>query len=300
MKNFIAARNEIHEVGVHTACPCYQKNDVQIIRRYPLVTGEKGSIHATTHHIAFVLEGSLRVFIHHTGESATIGEDEFIFVPLGIRLDYEVLEPGLMMTFSLDKSVETTPECHTFRFKRNNSAADESATDGIIYPLRANDRIKYFIAGTLATELDGLKCSNYANLLVGQLMFLIQVYYPQDTYTRFYSALFNSDVAFTDFVYRNWKKHQTAGELAAALDISKSALADRFQKVFGETPGAWLGNRKRIAIYHDLCGSRKSIRDVADEYNFNVPNFTRYCRSNFGSTPAVIRAQLDEAMSGGN
>lgn len=290
MKNFTLPRNSIPEVGIHTVCPCYQKHETQTIRQKPIVAGEKGSIHATTHRIVFVMEGSIRISIQGTGDSVVIGSDEFIFLPIGIRFDYETIEDGLLMVFSIDKSIELVPECHTFRFQRDaGDNARSSTTSGGIHPLLANDRIKYFVKGVLATELDGLKCTTYARLLVGQLLFLIQVYYLQETYTRFYSALFNADVEFSDFVYNNWKKYQTAGELAAAFRLGSTQFADRFVKVFGETPGQWINNRKRAEIYHDLCSSTKSIKEVAAEYSYALPNFTRYCRTNFGSTPAAIR-----------
>ncbi len=294
MKAFVLPRNNIPEVGVHTVCPCYQKHETKTIRQRPIAAGEKGSIHATTHRIAFVVEGYVHISIHATGESVSIGRDEFIFLPIGVRFDYEVSNEGSLLVFSLDKSIEVVPECHTFRFQRDALAMGRQTGGGLIYPLRANDRIKYFVEGVLATEQDGLKCSTFARLLVSQLLFLIQVYYTQKTYTRFYAALFNSDVEFSNFVYNNWKKHQTAGELAAAFHLGTSQFSDRFVKVFGETPGLWLSNRKRTEIYHDLCSSTKSIKEVAAEYNYALPNFTRYCRTNFGATPGTIRERLQK------
>ena len=298
MKTFVLPRNNIPEVGVHTVCPCYQKHDTQTIWQKLIVAGERGSIHATTHRIAFVVDGSVRISLHDTGESVSIGREEFIFLPIGIRFDYQVFDDGLVLMFALDKSMEAVPECHTFRFQRDTGRETRSmASSGLIYPLRANDRIKYFVEGVLATERDGLKCTTFARLLVGQLLFLVQVYYTQETYTRFYAALFNSDVEFSNFVYNNWKKHQTAGELAAAFRLGTTQFADRFVKVFGETPGLWLSNRKRAEIYHDLCSSTKSIKEVAGEYNYALPNFTRYCRTNFGATPGTIRERLQKGAS---
>ncbi len=298
MKNYITRRNEIPEVGVHIECPCYQRHNKQTIRHKQLIAGEKDSIHNTTHCIVFLLDGTIRISIHNTGEVVTIGENEFIFLPIGTRFDYEAFENGLLLIFSLDKSMDVITECHMFRFKRDADATAKSRAAGTIYPLRANDRVKYFITGTLATEQDGLKCTSYAKLLVGQLLFLIQVYYPRETYIRFYSALFNSDVEFSDFVYNNWKTYQTAGELATAFRLGPSQFADRFVKVFGETPGSWLNNRKRTEIYYDLCNSRKSIKEVAADYNYAIPNFTRYCRTNFGATPGTIRERLQKGPGG--
>ncbi len=133
---------------------------------------------------------------------------------------------------------------------------------------------------------------SYARLLVSQLLFLIQVYYPQDEYTRFYSAIFNLDVQFSNFVYRNWKKYPSATELAMANSMTPQQFTERFRKVFGETPGSWIRKRKMSEIYHDICNSRKTLKSIAFEYNLSMPNFIRYCRMNFGQTPGSIRSQL--------
>jgi AraC-like DNA-binding protein len=266
---------------------------MQTIRQKTLVAGESGSIHAMTHRIAFVYGGgTIRISIHTSSESVTVREDEFIFLPLGIRFEYDVLESGSLLILSLDSNLEAIPECHTFRLQRDNHAKTGSTSAGYIYPLRANDRIKYFIEGILQTESDGLKCRSYARLTVNQFLFLIQVYYPQDIYTRFYSAIFNSDVEFSDFVYTNCKKYPTVVGLARAFNTTTRQFSERFLKVFGESPGSWLSNRKRVDIYQDICNSHKILKEIAAENNLSLPNFTRYCRTNFGQSPGAIRAQL--------
>lgn len=284
-------RVEIPSVGTHTNCPCYQKNEEQIIRRRSFKTGDKNAFHCSTHSIVYMLEGVLRISVFDAAESFTIDRDEFIFLPIGTRFEYDALETGSVMIFALDKTIENIPECHTFRFKRDNTPMTGEIETGVC-SLRANDRIRNFIATTLATEQDGLKCMSYARLLISQLMFLIQVYYTQEEYTRFYSAIVNLDVQFSNFVYRNWKKYPVAAELAMANSMTPQQFTGQFRKVFGETPGSWIRKRKMSEIYHDICDSRKTLKSIAFEHNLSMPNFIRYCRMNFGQTPGSIRSQL--------
>jgi AraC-like DNA-binding protein len=277
-------------VEVHRSCPCYQNDEEQTIRQYRFTSGEVQSITLKVHRILFVLAGSVRILIHNMEEKRTINRDEFIFLPVGTRLKYEALESGSLMTIGLDKTIGEIPECHTFRFQRDGYPNPKQEPG--VWPLQINDRIRYFLNGILATEEDGLKCASYARLLIGQLMFLIQVYYPQDEYTRFYSTLFNSDVVFSDFVYQNWNKYATVNELAEAFGISVRQFTVRFHKVFSESPGSWIKRSRAADIYHDICSSHKTLKAIAMEYNFSMSNFIRFCRMNFNQSPGMIRKQL--------
>lgn len=284
---------KIPEVRAHVACHCYQKNknQDQTIQQKSFSAGKKGTIHANMHNIVFVMEGSLRISTYYAHEGMRVGREDLFFLPLGAKFSYEALESGSLMIFSFDKAVQDIPECHTFRFQRNNKQHDAKPLPEI-YPLQANKRILAFMNCTIATERDGLKCSNYANLLVAQLMVLIQVYYTQGDYTRFYSAILSGDVEFSDFIYNNWKQMSTSRQLADGLHMTERQFIERFRRTFGDTPGSWLQQRKRCSIYQDLCSSIQTLKDVAFDYGFSMPNFVRYCRDNYGQSPGAIRKQL--------
>lgn len=292
----VIQRNDIPDVNVHASCRCYQKDSRQTIRRDTFTSGEKGSIRPTTHTILFLLEGSISVSMQDRQKSRTIGKGEFIFLPVGSRLEYEVSEEGSRLSLELDRTIESIPECHTFRFHRNNILPVEQEPDSI-YPLQANDRIRYFVGGVLATEQDGLKCSAYARLLVCQLIYLIQVYYPQDEYTRFYSTFLSPDIVFSDFIHENRKKYPTVNELSNAIDMPIQQFTMRFRKVFGEAPGSWMKKRKAEDIYYEISNSQRTLRSIAQEHHFSMQNFIRYCRMNFGLSPGAIREQLNAGHS---
>jgi AraC-like DNA-binding protein len=281
----------IPNVEVHTSCICYQKDDRQTIRQFVVERGLTESVVMTSHLIVFVLEGAARFSLHNTDTYITLTRGEFFFLTAGTGIDCEAAESGKILLVRLENVYGKIPECHTFRFQRNNDAPAPPETG--IYPLRANERIEYFLEGLVATERDGLKCSSYAQLMVGQLLFLIQVYYTQEEYTRFYSAMMTPEVAFSDFVYGNWRKYMTVGQFAEALCMTSQQFNARFQKTFGEAPGSWLKKHKADSVYHEICSSHISLKNIALEYGFNsMANFTRYCRMNFGSPPSGIRKRL--------
>jgi AraC-like DNA-binding protein len=282
----------IPDVEVHTSCVCYQKGDARTIRQFAVERGFTETVVMNSHLIVFILEGAARISRHEKDTAVTLTRGEFIFLTAGTGIDCEAEEACKILLVRVDNVFGKIPECHTFRFRRSNGAQESPQEKGI-HPLQANERIRHFLEGLAATEGDGLKCSSYAQLIVGQLLFLIQVYYTQEEYTHFYSAILGPEVALSDFVYENWRTHTTVAQLAEALCMTVQQFNARFQKTFGESPGSWLKKRKADSVYHDVCSSHKTLKGIAIEYGFGSrANFTRYCRTNFGSPPGVIRERL--------
>jgi AraC-like DNA-binding protein len=282
---------------MHTMCPCYQQNSEQTIRQVLFVSGETGSVGISAHSIIYILYGSISISVAGMAEGVVMNRDEMAFLPIGTRSSFEAFESGSFMVFGLDKAIKNVPECHTFRRSRNVGHDPEREPAGL-YKMEGNDRIREFVHMVLGTEQDGLKCISYAQLLVSQLIVLIQVYYPQDMYTRFYSTILSSDVEFSDFVHSNWRQYPVAAELSEAIKMTPQQFSARFRKVFGETPGMWIKRRRMRDIYHDICGSHKTLKEIAMDYDFSMPNFIRYCRPNFGRSPGAIREQLQMESDG--
>lgn len=291
---YVLPRNEIPSVDVHTNCPCYQRNKEQTVKVVGFDAGNERFVDLRTHYIVAVTKGAIRMSALNSERSVEINSQKIAFLPVGTRLRYEAVEKGMMIMFALDKSVGNVPECHTFRFQRSGTALAKKDVEGI-QTLNTNDRIRSFVELAMATEHDGLKCSSYARLLVGQLLYLIQVYYSQEEYTRFYASLMSSDVVFSDFVHNNWKQYPAVNDLSRAFNMTTQQFSTHFRKVFGETPGEWIKKRRAELIYHDICTSHLSLKEIAAAHNFDMSNFIRYCRSNYGHTPGAIREQLKTA-----
>jgi AraC-like DNA-binding protein/quercetin dioxygenase-like cupin family protein len=282
---------DIPKVAVHTSCICYQNGKKQTIKIQKINKGEICLLHLKTHKIVFVLEGCVHISTQIDGDTIMLGADELVFLPVGTKMEYEAVEPGVMLIIQLDNLAGNIPECNTFRFQRDTDAIDYESVRGL-HILKANERVRHLLRGVVATEQDGLKCGIYANLIVGQLLFLIQVYSTQEEYSRFYSIMLTPDVAFSDFIYKKWKELPTVNELADAMNMNVKGFTRHFRKVFSEAPGTWLKRRRSEAVYYDLCSSHKTLKSVAMDYGFSMPNFIRYCRMNYGSTPGAIRNRL--------
>lgn len=279
----------IKQADVHYNCICYQNGEKQTITLRTFERGAANRKMLTSHHILFVLSGAARYRVTAADEIIVKG-GEFVFLPIGTSLQWEALESSTVLRFRLSHWAGELPECHTFRFQRTDDEMNQHWQG--IYSLRMNSRIRHFVSGVVNTERDGLKCGNYARLMVAQLLTLIQVYYERAEYMKFYSTVASPDVVFTDQVLEKWHSCRSVGELANSFGLSAQQFIMHFRRVFGENPGAWLKRRRMEVIYSDVCSSVKTLREIADDNQLSMTNFIRYCRMNFGSTPGSIRESL--------
>lgn len=286
----------LQHADIHKECLCYQKGSKQTISIQKVKRGDTGSSLLTSHHIIFVIRGTAKYTIKGLPDvSNIIRLEEFVFMPVSTYMLWEALDDTVVLLFRVSHLVGNLPECRTFRFQRlsgNLDAGHIQIKNRGVYPLKMNKRIRYFIKDILATELDGLKCDNYAKHLCAILLIRIQVYYPQKEYMRFYSTVTSSDVVFFDVVHEKWMGCRSVGELANLFDMNTKRFALQFSRVFGENPGLWLKKRRMEYIYRDICSSHKSLGQIAKDHGFLLTNFVRYCRMNFNNTPDSIRKNL--------
>jgi len=279
---------------------CYQGDSAaSTIAQYTVTPEEDLSLRLKTHAMIFVMAGNVRLSTNNIAPDVVIRHDNFVFLPVGAQVTFSTATRSASLMFiNLDNVAGQIPECDTFRLRR--ATQPEALANTGIYPLKANARIKHFLEGVIRTNGDGLRCSSYVRLLVGQLLFMVQVYYTQEEYTRFYATVLSPDVQFSDFVLKHWREYPAVTDLAEALNITPQQLVSRFRGVFGTTPKAWFLARRAEDVYHDICSSHKSLKSIAQEYNFSMPNFIRFCRSSFGESPGAIRKRLDASLGCGN
>lgn len=284
----------LHNEELRALCPC--RNEVPIIRLEEFPDGGSGEVHLTAHHIIFVLRGSVRYTVSGYGKKGlVISAGEFIFLPVATVFTFRARKGTAGLLIRLEDVVGMVPECHLFRFQRlDGSSKVPKVEENGFYPLKSNEQVKHFVKGVSQIERDGLRCRSYARLITGHLLFLIQAYYSQEEYMRFYSNVATADVVFADFVRKNIGKYKTAIELAGALNLSTQQLTARFRRIFGNSPHSWMNKERARHIYHDVCSSHKTLKTIAVENGFTAtPNFTRYFRAAFGRTPSEVRKQLN-------
>lgn len=103
-------------------------------------------------------------------------------------------------------------------------------------------------------------------------------------------VLRETDANFRSKVFRNYTTGCKANHLASACGYSYNTFVAKFQHEFGSTPGVWLKKRDMFEVMKALCNEDLSLNEVADRLNMSsVQHLTRFCKTNMGYTPAVLR-----------
>jgi AraC-like DNA-binding protein len=86
--------------------------------------------------------------------------------------------------------------------------------------------------------------------------------------------------------------------LATSLHVSERRLRARFQAAFGTTLGAYLRNYRLHLVIELMRDTRRNLTEIASELGFaDSATFTRFFRSQTGSTPSDFRRRMIELMS---
>ncbi|MDR2912283.1 MAG: AraC family transcriptional regulator [Alistipes sp.] len=284
----------LQNVQTHTRCYCYD-NKAEVVKFQELSAHDEPLAVATVaQEIIFVIKGSVHVHLRDGNMSRDLLKDEFIFMPIGCNVTYTALEDSTLIFFRVSGDV---PQCHVFNMERIVQHVDKKY-DGI-YALSIGKRVRSFLDDFIETYTDGLRCSQFLHLQVSRLLYLIHAYHPLEECTKFFSLIISPDINFSEFVRLNHRKYPSVAEFAAAMNMSNQQFSNQFRRVFGMTPINWMRGEQAKRIYHDICRSDLSFKEISLKYNFSAQaNFTRFCHKFFGSSPGDIRLSLKESMRG--
>jgi AraC-like DNA-binding protein len=93
-------------------------------------------------------------------------------------------------------------------------------------------------------------------------------------------------------LHRKLNQPWTAEELARAVGLSRSAFADRFTRLMGETPMRYLAQQRLQAAARRLASSSDPISRIAFEVGYeSEAAFNRAFKRAFGTPPATWRSE---------
>jgi AraC-like DNA-binding protein len=276
----------IYNIDTHLNCFCYRDSQEALLEIKELQSGESVETRFRRYTILFVTEGVIHILYGKT--THTLSKGEFVFLPIS-SIRYRTLEKSTLLFFRMCSELQ---ECPNFNTTALWSEPEEKRHLNFeeMYILKSNDKLEHFLAGVYSVLQDGAKCVVYMRMQISLLLFLIQLYYPREECRKFFSLHPTSDVKFAEFVRRNYSKYRTVNDLADAIHMSYHQFGYQFKKVFGVPPHQWIQREKAQLIYQDICRSDKTLKEIALQYEFDIhSNFIRFCRRNFGMSPAALR-----------
>jgi len=162
--------------------------------------------------------------------------------------------------------------------------------DGYYSSLNVNSRLSHFFKGIFDCIGDGLKCRNFFDFKIKELLILLRTYYTKEELYSFFSPMLNNDFSFSDYVSEHWQKFSSIKEFAHSMRMTQKQFYNKFKSNFAQTPHRWMMEAKADIIYKEITTTDKQFKEIAIEQNFpSESQFTRFCKTMFQFTPSEIR-----------
>jgi len=278
-------------VSEHLSCYNYSKGEDSAVDYFSYPANYQWGGMLNQCNIVFILEGSMYISYENYSDRY-IPENKIFLLPPGCSYKARTEEHVSCLIFRIQESFQF---CDRFSLE----ALQNEKLDGLMPGQDVLDIIpdmQSYISFFLKNLKNGLRCFHYLELKTKELFFLLRAYYPKPQLAAFCQSLMSKDVAFSEFVLKNYRKIKTVNEFASLASYSTSGFEKKFKQVFGSSAYQWMKQKKNQMLYHELNATDKPIKQVAEEQGFpSLPQFNDYCKKHFGYPPGKIRRMNNSA-----
>lgn len=252
--------------------------------------GSNGKLYLRTNEILFVMEGHVQfIFSNFPDYEAVKGQ--ILFFPAGGNYSYRGLSYATLLVFRIGRQVQL---CDSFLIDKLYASRQKVDSHKPHAPnfsrLEINNRMWAFLNGLSNCIADGVRCRGYFDLKIKEFFFLLRLYYREVDIYNFLYLVLSCDTAFSEYVRQNWHRYHTVNEIAAAMHRSTRQFSVKFKQVFGMPPYKWMKEGKAKNVLRQLQKTDVAIKQVAIENGFSTaPQFSKFCKSEFGKTPTELR-----------
>lgn len=156
--------------------------------------------------------------------------------------------------------------------------------------LNIKQPIRIFIKQLLLLFNDGLYITDFMNLKMKELFYLLKTYYTKEELAGFFYPLYSKNAAFAMFVYKNHRFVKNVTEFARLYNCSISNFDKNFRQTFGTSSYKWMMQRRINMIYNEIQTTQKPLKQIAEDTGFaSQPQFTDFCKKHMGVTPGQLR-----------
>lgn len=247
------------------SCDQYQKH-VFAYRSFPrgvFVPREK----CPQNRIYFVLEGE--VWVNSDEHPDTIlRAGQFIFQPVGSRIEYRVHTPTESILYSFDRIQNVCEE----RVKSGLGCLEGAFPAPKV--MTACSALRTFLDSMKMYLADDLLCAGFLQAKRPELFYLLNCYYPIRELTEFYSSIYSYTKSFRYFVLNNYHKVRDVEEFAELGGYTVPTFRRIFKETFDEPVYQWMLKHRCQDIRNDLITSDMSISQISTKYGFeSLANF---------------------------
>jgi AraC-like DNA-binding protein len=270
----------------HLNCYLYANNNNPLIEYFTKSKGETFETSGAHSQIIFLLTGKL-VFSCGSQVNKVFDKGTFLLFPHGYKCTISAEEYSSIVIVNMHGRINFCNHFPLEMLYKMNKTAKHSNSD---YPLQINEVVDEYLNLLVKSFNDGLKCAYFHDIKQRELLFYLRAYYPKKDLFAFFAPILNSDITFSELIYKNFDKIKNISELATITNYSISGFKKRFIKVFGIPPYSWMAKEKAKRVYHEINCSQKSFKEISVEFDFSSPaHFDKFCKKSFGMSPGTIR-----------
>ncbi len=241
-------------------------------------------------YIFYVLEGKK---IWHTSHGAfEIGEGSCILVRKGACILEQFFDIGfcLVLFFIPDDFI-----CKTLQNKAV-PVSSATATCSPVIKINSSATLNSFFASMYSYFADNLEPDKSLLELKFKELILNITDNPQNVEARsYFCSLMNEpqSVTLQRVMEDNYSFNLNLQQYAVLCNRSLSAFKRDFKKLFNNTPGKWLLEKRLLRANYLLGSSGKTISEAAFESGFeNTSHFSRSFKQRFGISPSSVKQTL--------
>lgn len=287
---------EIVDRPRHEKCIHFDTSEQPLVEILSASAGQTGDFPIRINEIIFLLEGELH-FIFSDSLEHNVTKGHMVLLPSGGRYHYETLEKTVVLVFRIAKPIEIC-QCLSLE-KFYKSYRPEKQDEPHFSTLKINPRIWYFLEGVAHCLSDGVKCRNYANIVIKEFMLMLSIYYSkEEIYDFLFYLTLSEDVIFSEHVRRQWHLYKNVEDIAESMWMTPRKFSAKFKEVFSQTPYNWMKANRAKLIQKELLTTNKLIKQIAAEQGFdNKSQFTKFCKKELGASPTELRASRAKHQS---
>lgn len=237
--------------------------------------------------LVFVTEGSL-LFTAGPEESIPYEKGALLSIPRGTAYQLRIVEKVKVLVFYLQTGKEIP--ARFFPFPLNKKSGRKGYHVPVYSKLTMDSRL-WSLVDTIRPSLKEMKSNHeYLSIKLFELCSILRAGYGRKEGSAFFRPILSHDHSFADFVMENYLKVSRVSELVALSPYSMSAFKRHFTAAFGEAPYHWMKRQKGMRILYLIHYTSLSFTEISAQTGFSsLPQFTAFCRINFGEAPNVIR-----------
>ena len=132
-----------------------------------------------------------------------------------------------------------------------------------------------------------------SNLKEKELIALLRDYHSAEEMAYFLAPLYSASPSFYGRVMEMAKQYCTVGEIAQALNMSRSTFERHFRDIFHEAPKTWLAHMRATMLERSLKYTDMRLEAISKQLRFSSPqHMSKFCREHLGVSPSALRRKL--------